>query len=84
MHHVYPAKLCIAIAFDFSWNDCNTREKLKTTVMQNLGGGGVGGVNMVHCGLLENGELNLFSSSTLPSQSTAYTPLPCQDNRTTI
>ena len=48
--------------------------------MQNLGGGGVGGVNMVHYGLLENGELNLFSSSTLPSQSTAYTPLPYQNN----
>ena len=42
MHLVYPAKLCIAIVFDFSWNDCNTQEKLKTTVMQNLGGGGGG------------------------------------------
>ena len=73
---VFPAKFCIAIVFDFSSNDCNTQEKLETTMMQNWGGGG--GVNKVHYGLYENGELNLFSSDKLPSQSTAYTPLPCQ------
>ena len=72
---VFPAKFCIAIVFDFSSNDCNTQEKLETTMMQNWGGGGV---NKVHYGLYENGELNLFSSDKLPSQSTAYTPLPCQ------
>ena len=44
------------------------------------GGVGWGGVNKVHYGLHENGELNLFSSDKLPSQSTAYTPLPCQNN----
>ena len=71
---VFPAKFCIAIVFDFSSNDCNTQEKLETTMMQNWGGG----VNKVHYGLYENGELNLFSSDKLPSQSTAYTPLPCQ------
>ena len=54
MHLVYPAKLCIAIVFDFSWNDCNTREKLETTVMQPREGGG-GVVNRVHYGLCENG-----------------------------
>ena len=72
---VFPAKFCIAIVFDFSSNDCNTQEKLETTMMQNWGGGGV---NKVHYGLYGNGELNLFSSDKLPSQSTAYTPLPCQ------
>ena len=72
---VFPAKFCIAIVFDFSSNDCNTQEKLETTMMQNWGGGGV---NKVHYGRYENGELNLFSSDKLPSQSTAYTPLPCQ------
>ena len=71
---VFPAKFCIAIVFDFSSNDCNTQEKLETTMMQNWGGG----VNKVHYGRYENGELNLFSSDKLPSQSTAYTPLPCQ------
>ena len=45
-----------------------------------FGGVGWGGVNKVHYGLHENGELNLFSSDKLPSQSTAYTPLPCQNN----
>ena len=72
---VFPAKFCIAIVFDFSSNDCNTQEKLETTMMQTWGGGGV---NKVHYGLYENGELNIFSSDKLPSQSTAYTPLPCQ------
>ena len=75
MHLVYPAKFCRAIVFDFSWDDCYTQEKLETTVMQNLGE-----VNEMHYGPCENGELNFFSSSTLPSQSTAYTPLPCQNN----
>ena len=74
---VFPAKFCIAIVFDFSSNDCNTQEKLETTMTQNWGGGGV---NKVHYGLYENGELNLFSSDKLPSQSSAYTPLPCQKN----
>ena len=37
MHLVYPPKFCITIVFDFSWNDCNTQEKLETMVMQNLG-----------------------------------------------
>ena len=37
---VFPAKFCIAIVFDFSSNDCNTQEKLETTMMQNWGGGG--------------------------------------------
>ena len=40
MHLVYPLKFCISVVFDFSWDDCNTKEKLETTVTQNLGGGG--------------------------------------------
>ena len=38
-----------------SWGDFNTQEKLKTMMMQNLGGqGGGGAVNKVHCGVCEN------------------------------
>ena len=28
----------ITIVFDFSWDDCNAQEKLKTMVMYNIGG----------------------------------------------
>ena len=35
-----PAQFCITIVFDFFWDECNTQEKLKTMVMQNLGGRG--------------------------------------------
>ena len=38
MHLVYPPKLCITIAFVFSWDDCNTLENLETMVMQNSEG----------------------------------------------
>ena len=54
MHLVYPLKFCISVVFDFSWDDCNTKEKLETTVAQNLGGGG--GVNKMYYGVCENGE----------------------------
>ena len=47
MHLVCPPKFCTTIVLDFSWDDCNTQEKLETMVMQNLGGvvgaGGGGG-----------------------------------------
>ena len=58
MHLVYFPKFCIAIAFDFSWNDWNTQEKLKTMFMQFFffGVGGGRGVNKVQYGLCENGE----------------------------
>ena len=39
MHLVYPLKFCITILFDFSWDDCNTQEKLETMVMQIWGAG---------------------------------------------
>ena len=31
-------KLFISIVFDFSWDHCNTQEKLETMVMQKFGG----------------------------------------------
>ena len=33
-----PKFFCIKIVFNFSWNDCNTQEKLKAKVMQYSGG----------------------------------------------
>ena len=51
MHLVYPPKLCITIVFDFSWDDCNTLESLKTLVMQNCEG-----ENKVHYGLRESSD----------------------------
>ena len=61
-------KNCRIIVFDFSWDDCNTQEKLATslckiylliiiviiTIITFLFGGG--GINKVHYGLCENGE----------------------------
>ena len=38
MHLICPPKFCISIVFNFSWDGCNTQEKWKTKVMQNLGG----------------------------------------------
>ena len=38
MHLVYPLKVCIAIVFYFTWDDCNIQEKLETSAMQNFGG----------------------------------------------
>ena len=35
---VYPPQFCITIVFNFSWDDCNTQEKLETMVMQKFGG----------------------------------------------
>ena len=40
MHLVYPLKFCNSILFDFSWDDCNTQEKLETMVMQIWRAGG--------------------------------------------
>ena len=36
MNLVYFLKFSITIIFDFSWDDCNTQEKLETMVMQNF------------------------------------------------
>ena len=38
MHLVYASKCCITIVFDFSCDDCNLLENLKTMVMQNSEG----------------------------------------------
>ena len=65
-----PKKNGRIIVFDFSWDDCNTQEKLATslckiylliivviiTIIIFLLGGGGGGINKVHYGLCENGE----------------------------
>ena len=37
MRLVEPPTFCITIVLDFSWDDCNTQEKLETMVMQNSG-----------------------------------------------
>ena len=62
-----PFKFCITIVFDFSWDEGNTREKLKTIVIYYAfiylcfffggGWGGGGNRNKVHYGLCANGEL---------------------------
>ena len=40
-HLVCPPKFCISVVLNFSWDHCNTQEKLKTKIMQSfLGGGG--------------------------------------------
>ena len=59
MYLVSRPKFCITIVFDFSWDDCNTQEKLQTMVTQIFffwGGGGGEGLNKMHYGLCENGE----------------------------
>ena len=58
MHLVYLQNFGISIVFDFSWDDCNTQEKLKTMVMYFFwlrGGGGGWGDNM-HYGLGKIGK----------------------------
>ena len=37
MHFVYPPKFRITFSFDFSWDDCNTQEKLEAMVVDNFG-----------------------------------------------
>ena len=37
-HFFVDLKLFISIVFDFSWDHCNTQEKLETMVMQKFGG----------------------------------------------
>ena len=57
MHLVYLQNFGISIVFDFSWDDCNTQEKLKTMVMYFflVAGRGGGGDNM-HYGLGKIGK----------------------------
>ena len=39
VHLVLPHEsFCVKIVFNFSWNDCNTQEKLKAKVTQNFRG----------------------------------------------
>ena len=32
----YPPKFCVTNVFDFSWDDCNTQERLETMVVYHL------------------------------------------------
>ena len=50
MHLVYSPKFCIAIVFDFSWDNCNAQEKLEMIDAKFCQ------VTKVHYGLCENGE----------------------------
>ena len=58
-------KSCIhvSIVFNFSWDDCNTQEKLETLGMQNFFEGR--GVNKVYYEQCENGELSFLHIITL-------------------
>ena len=38
IHLVCPPKFCISIVINFSWDDCNPQEKLKTKDVQSFGG----------------------------------------------
>ena len=51
MHLIYSAKFCRTIVLHFSWDDCNTQEKLETMVVQNSGW-----INKVHYGLCKNSK----------------------------
>ena len=55
MHLVHPPKFCTTIVSNFSWVTQSSQEKLKTTIVLFLWGGG--GVNKVHYGLCENGDI---------------------------
>ena len=59
-HFHKKKKFCITIVLDFSWDNCNTKEKLETKVMQfflfSFFFWGGGGVNKVHNGICESSE----------------------------
>ena len=69
MHLVYFPKFCIAIAFDFSWNDWNTQEKLETMFMQFFffGGGGGGGGGLTRCNMV---YMKMVNSTPLETKKT--------------
>ena len=56
MHLVYLQNFGISIVFDFSWDDCNTQEKLKTMVMYFFWLRGGGGGNNMHYGVGKIGK----------------------------
>ena len=55
-------KNCRTIVLDFSWDHCNTQEKLETMVMQNFFLRGGGAVNKLYYGLCEGHEWAEFTS----------------------
>ena len=38
MHLIYTPKFFMTIVFNFSWDDCSTKEKLDTIAMENFDG----------------------------------------------
>ena len=64
-----PPTFCTTIVFDFSWDDCNTQDKLETMVMQNFGG-----VNKVHYGRCESSVCSLCSVFTVTSRGSELWP----------
>ena len=58
MHLVYLQNFGITIVFDFSWDDCNTQEKLKTMVMYFFFGWGGGGGTI--CIMVSVKMVNIF------------------------
>ena len=59
-----PPKFYITIVFDFSWDNCNTQEKLKQFFFGGGGGGGEGAgkVRKVRYGLCEHGKFITHNS----------------------
>ena len=73
MHRICPPKSCITFVFHFSWVLQPSQEKLKTMVMQNLGGGGgemgEGAGAKITCVMRDVKGLNLIPVSWLSSSS---------------
>ena len=56
MHLVCSPKFCITVVLNFSWDRCNTQEKLKTKIMQSFLGERGRGANKMYYGRRGNGE----------------------------
>ena len=60
-------KIYLSIVFNFSWDNCNTQEKWKTKLLQNLFCGGGRGVTKVYYGRCANGEWVINVAQSLRS-----------------
>ena len=65
--HINPQKSYLSIVFNFSWDSCNTQEKWKTKLLQNLFCGGGRGVTKVYYGRCANGEWVINVAQSLRS-----------------
>ena len=61
----FPLKILHSILFDFSWDNCNIQQKLKTKVMQTLGG-------QTRC---VKGDVQMENGSSSPRSYITYNPL---------